>query len=269
MSFSFAFISNDAGLLSVALAPFDNVLKIKGGQKGWGLGYYQAGQALLRKQPKTTIVELDFCEKIQNLRADLLIGHMRPNTATNLTTENTSPFRFRNWLFCTCGFVPNFKIIKASMLDSVPDHIKRNIRGSTGSELLFHLFLAFLNDTGRLEDPYVSGAVAGQALASTLTYLDHLQSDKENEPNNFCCLMTNGRIILACRRGIPLAVNRHNSYLNIGRDADNKMISYPHLKSTIVVTGSEIKLGSGWESIDENTIVTVDNTQNIERISPK
>ena len=60
MNYCFAFRSTDSSLLVPALHPFRSVLQVaNGAPAGWGLGYYQGGQPLLRKQPKADIVEFE------------------------------------------------------------------------------------------------------------------------------------------------------------------------------------------------------------------
>ncbi|MFH1130458.1 MAG: class II glutamine amidotransferase [Pseudomonadota bacterium] len=268
MSFGFAFLSNDAGLLSTALVPFQGALKVQGGKHGWGLGYYQNDQPLLKKQPKMASDDLDFCAKMQNLRTKVSIGHVRPTTAQNLTSENTEPFRYRNWLFFNCGSIPNFDSIRANLLESVPEFMRRNILGSTDSEYLFQLFLAFLNDTGNLNDPRMPCAVAGQALTVTLKFLDHLVTEQKDDRPKIGCVATNGNVLVAVRHGVPVSIARQNSYLNVGLDIEEKPINYPHLKTVALVLGTEPQSPSGWEGIAENIVVSVDSDLNIEYHAP-
>ncbi|MCC6746536.1 MAG: class II glutamine amidotransferase [Deltaproteobacteria bacterium] len=269
MSFCFAFLSNDAGLLGPALSPFRAVLhEAKGAPHGWGVGYYQAGQPLLRKQPKTPEGELDFVSKIEALRSNFIIGHRGGRRAGAQSTENTQPFRFRNWLFAHLGTVERFDEVKAGLLSSVPDFIRRNIRGATESEHLFHLFLAFLNDTGKMDDPRVSGAVVGRALDTTVAYLDRLVTDRSGPPASHCCLATNGRIVVARSRGLPLRVTRHGSYTNVGRGPDDRPLSYPHLKA-VMLAGGSIPEAPRWETVAEGHTVVIDAELNIEYSVPQ
>jgi predicted glutamine amidotransferase len=266
MGFCFAFVSNDANLSGCALTAFSDPLMIPGGAPhGWGLGYYQAGQPLLRKQPKPLEEPLDFATRAGQLRTSLVLGHVRDATVGGQRTENTHPFRYRNWIFCHTGTVDRFDGIKDDLLRAIPDFIRRNIRGGTDSEHLFHLFLSFLNDTGRMDDLRVRPEVVAQALASTYAYVDRLVSDRGGTPSTGCCLLSNGNIVVGTRRGQDLKLIRNQSFQCKG--PDGKPINANHLKAVVMMGGTTPNL-PGWETIAERAIVTVDSRLNIEYSTP-
>jgi hypothetical protein len=266
MSFCFGFVSNDPSLTACALAPFRDVLVIKGGAPdGWGMGYYQVGQPLLRKQPKTPPGPLDLVRIAGNLRTNLIVGHVRDATVGGQRTENTHPFRLRNWVFCHSGTIDRFPEVKEDMLRSVPDFIRRNIRGRTDSEHLFHLFLSFLNDTGRIDDPRIPPEVAARALASTFAYLDRLVADRGGNPPEGCCILTNGNIVVGIRRAMPMKVTRQSSFVCPG--PDGKPVPTKNLKAVLLVGGVAPDL-PGWEEVADRSIVTIDSTLNIDYSSP-
>jgi predicted glutamine amidotransferase len=267
MSFCFGLYSNDAGVLTTAFEPFAKDLMAEDARRGWGMGYYQAAQPLFRKQPRSTDAELFFADKVSDLRASLLLGHVRPADAVNAIPENTAPFRYQNWFFSSCGQFSNFDELKAEMVGSVPEYMRRNIKGSTPGECLFHLFLAFLNDTGKVNDPKLGGQVAARALTSTLNYLDRLMTTNSVSAAPLACVVTNGRLLLAVSSGLPLCVSRHTSYNNVGRDADGRPLSYPHLKAVAILAGKPPRADVGWESVSERAVVCVDSELNIEHHS--
>lgn len=262
MSFCFGFISNDPRLTGCALSPFQSVLTLPdGAPNGWGMGYYQAGQPLLRKQPKAPPGPLEIATTAANLRTNLILGHVRAATIGSQRTENTHPFRYRNWIFCHCGTLDRFDEVKEDMLRSVPDFIRRNIRGKTDSEHLFHLFLSFLNDTGQMDDPRIKTEVAARALSSTFAYVDRLVTDQGGSPSDASCVISNGQILLAYRRGTMMKVSRHSTYTCPGPDGKPK--AAPNLKAVVLVGGVDPKL-PGWEVVSDRSIVTIDGSLNIE-----
>jgi glutamine amidotransferase len=180
-------------------------------------------------------------------------------------TENIHPFRYRNWMFCHTGTLDRFDAVKDDMLRAIPDFIRRNIRGDTDSEHLFHLFLSFLNDTGRMDDPRVRAEVAAQALASTYAYVDRLISDRGGTPSTGCSLLSNGNIVVGTRRGQDLKLVRNQSFQCKG--PDGKPVSASHLKAVVVIGGSIPSL-PGWETVAERAIVAVDSRLNIEYSTP-
>lgn len=262
MSFCFGFISNDPQRTACALSAFKTVLvRPDGAPNGWGMGYYQASQPLLRKQPKAPPGPLDIGEMAGKLRTNLIVGHVRSATVGSQRTENTHPFRYRNWLFCHSGTLDRFEQVKEDMLRSVPDFIRRNIRGKTDSEHLFHLFLSFLNDTGQMDDPRIKPEVASRALGSTFAYVDRLITDQGGAPSDDCCIVSNGSLLLAIRRGRLLKAARQSSYTC--PDADGKLKPAVNLKAVVLVGGVEPNL-PGWEDVADRSVVTVDGSLNIE-----
>lgn len=262
MSLCFAFVSNDPSLTGCALAPFKEALFLESGAPdGWGMGYYQVGQPLLRKQPRTPPGSLDLAASAANLRTNLILGHVRSATIGGQRTENTHPFRYRNWMFCHSGTIACFDEVREEMLRSVPDFIRRNIRGKTDSEHLFHLFLSFLNDTGRLDDPRIPGEIAGRALASTFAYLDRLVTDRGGDVVKGCCVLSNGNVVVGIRRGTPMKVARQGTYVCPG--TDDKPTPKPNLRAVLLMGGTPPDQ-PGWEEVADGSIITIDAALNID-----
>ena len=266
MSFCFGFISNDSALVQCTLEPFSDPLSVEeGAPHGWGMAYYQIGRPLLKKQPKPYEGPLDFSQVAARLRSNLIIGHIRDATIGGQSTENTHPFRYRNWTFCHCGTVDRFPRVKGDLLKSVPDFIRRNIRGKTDSENIFHLFLSFLNDTGKLDDPRIPPREVARALNSTISYLNRLVLDNGGEALNGCCLATNGNFVVAVRLGMEVKVARKSSF--DCRDSEGKPQATDHLKAVVVV-GGDTPITPGWELVADQSVLVVDHDLNIETISP-
>src|ERR1700704_6544179 len=80
----------------------------KGAPLGWGLGFYQGGEVLMRRRPIDERREINVAKLAADVRADLVIGHVRHATVGALRTENTHPFRYRQWLFAQTGTVADF-----------------------------------------------------------------------------------------------------------------------------------------------------------------
>src|ERR1700735_1661375 len=56
---------------------------------GWGLGFYQGGEVLMRRRPLDDHPVIDVAQLAADVRADVLIGHVRSATVGALRTENT------------------------------------------------------------------------------------------------------------------------------------------------------------------------------------
>ncbi|PIE65855.1 MAG: hypothetical protein CSA24_01790 [Deltaproteobacteria bacterium] len=258
----FALVCSDSALLDTAIAPFAPSL-LTDGPQGWGMAYYQNGQPLLRKQPRPTEGPLDLAAAASNLKTSILIGQLREPSDTPNLNENTPPFRFRHWTCSLLGAPKNLGDAQAQVEDAIPDFIRRNIRGQTSGEVLFHLLLAFLNDAGKLDDPRAPAANVARALSSTLAYVDSLVGDDWD----YCCIASNGHTLVATHRGLPLHLTRHSSYRNVGTGPDDKPLSYPHLRAAMIL-GGKMPEGEGWERVAEDVVLMANADLDIELTTP-
>src|SRR5215475_14294335 len=122
-----------------------NVKRREGVTPGWGVGFYQAGEILLKRRPIDDRPEISPAEITRDVRADTLVAHVRLATVGAPRTENTHPFRYRQWLFANTGTVESFAKVRGRLTEQLPQFLHRDVRGETDSELLFHLFLSFLH----------------------------------------------------------------------------------------------------------------------------
>ena len=97
------------------------------------------------------MAEIDLYALVRELKADAMIARVGFGHQGNVSAENADPFRFRSWLFGSVGTLPGFEGFREKLLHAVPDFLRRNIRGTSASEHVFHLFLAYLHDAGLLD----------------------------------------------------------------------------------------------------------------------
>jgi glutamine amidotransferase len=117
---------------------------------GTGLGWFdhRAEPALFRSITPAWGDENLF-ELAAEIRSPLFLAHVRASTGTPVQQTNCHPFRYRNWLFVHNGYVANYDVLRRELLLAVRPGLFPHIRGSTDSELLFHLALTF----GLIEEP--------------------------------------------------------------------------------------------------------------------
>ena len=203
----FGLIGNRADLAGRALGSEAEALRVRaraGAQLGWGIGFYQGGEVLMRRRPIDGD-EIDVAKLASDVRADVLIGHVRSATVGTLRTENTHPFRYRQWLFAQTGTVSHFDAVRERLVQSVPEFLRGGIRGETDSEIFFHVFLSFLHDAGRLNDGSLDAPVVREALRSTLAVVDGMTSEVGGDASEVNILVTNGETIVALHRGKPMS----------------------------------------------------------------
>lgn len=210
----FGLIGNRADLAGRVLDLEKDALRVPPGlvapgPLSWGIGFYQGGDVLLRRRPNDERTSLDLASLARDLRSDLIIGHVRAATVGSIRTENTHPFRYREWLFAHTGSIDSYGEIRARLLESIPEFLRKDIRGDTDSEVLFHLVLSFLHDAGRLQDGGTDPRTVIGALSSTASLVDNILGEvggRAGFPMN--AILTNGEIVAALHRGDAQDHNR-------------------------------------------------------------
>ena len=106
----FGLIGNRPDLAARVLAFEADALRArsKGAPLGWGLGFYQGGEVLMRRRPIDDRAGDSTSRKLAPTCAPtVVVGHVRSATVGALRTENTHPFRYRQWLFAQTGTSPS------------------------------------------------------------------------------------------------------------------------------------------------------------------
>lgn len=95
-------------------------------------------------------------ELTQAFESPLFFSHVRAAAGPPIQQTNCHPFRFENWLFMHNGVIADFASVKRDLTYAVDPALYPHIRGTTDSEVLFHLALTL----GLREDP-----IAGMSRA--------------------------------------------------------------------------------------------------------
>jgi glutamine amidotransferase len=136
----------------------------------WGFGYIQGGDVLLVRTPKGSAAPIDLAAPLGEIATDCAIAQA-VNDSRYGGTDNTPPFRFRRWLFAQTGS-PELDDVAPRLLEHVPEYLRRNLKGRTPAELIFHIFLAMLHDEGNIDDPNLPTQATRRALAATLRLVE-------------------------------------------------------------------------------------------------
>jgi glutamine amidotransferase len=172
---------------------------------GWGLGFYQGGEVLMRRRPIDEHEIIDVAKIAADVRGDVVLGHVRAATVGTLRTENTHPFRYRQFLFAQTGTLPAFDQIRERLHGSIPEFLRAGIRGETDAEVTFNIFLSFLHDRGRLADGVtVDVSAVREALRSTLALIDGMAAEVGAEPAALNLGVTDGENLVFSHRGAPM-----------------------------------------------------------------
>jgi glutamine amidotransferase len=253
-----AYLGNEPERLECALVPARAALHSRTPEQpnGWGLGFVQGGDVLLQKRPRSDGNEVDFFGLARDLKADAFIARGGLDDQARSSADNADPFRFRWWLFGSAGVAEGFPQVRERLLASVPDFLRRNIRGKSASEHIFHLFLAFLHDAGLLESITGDPAPVGRALRESLAFVDEMLAGVGSPPARLAVTATNGRCMEALASGFPMqfqpiagiadcTVCSQSNTLDHS-DADGRRISHEALRAVVVEANNTAPLRPGW-----------------------
>jgi hypothetical protein len=259
-----AYFGNEPDNLACALFSARPALYVPRGRTaghapdGFSLGFVQGGDVLLQKRPRAEASEVDLYGLVKDTRADALIGCIGLGRDGNTLAEDADPFRFRSWLFASVGDLGDaaFDSIRERILESTPAFLRRNIRGRSPSEHIFHLFLAFLHDAGILDQPTPSPTAVHAALRNSLAFIDRLLTGDGAPALQIALCATNGRSFVTTGCDYPIR------YLYIEGIADcpvclektdtnqhRRRIPHEGLRALIVEANRDIALRSGWHEL--------------------
>jgi glutamine amidotransferase len=219
----------------------------------WGIGFYQGGEVLHKKRPKLDEGPIDWPAMARGVRSDCVVIHFRQATVGDFRADNTHPFRMRQWLFAHNGTVEGFAAIRDRLVDSLPDFIRRNVRGSTDSEHVFHVVLSFLHDAGQLENPDADEKVVLGAIRSTVALFDrHCAEVGAPEPTlNF--ILTNGRTMYAVRR------NEAVHYVErVGLPSEGPAASAAGAFRYVLVFSDGDATPAGYTTVERSSVLVID-----------
>ena len=263
MGLLLACMTSRADLLGEALLEEREALNraLVKGADGCGAGFYQAGEVLHRKRPRPIDGQVEWAGVLDGVRSHVAIAHVRTAT-TGGGDEDTQPCRMRQWIFAHVGELAGFEAVREPLLESLPDFLRRNIRGNSDSELLFHVVLSFLHDAGQLDSMDVADATLVSALRSSVTLLDRHSREVGAEPKSLTLALTNGRQLFALRRGSPLALVEQERVPQRQSDAPGGTPT-GSMRYVIVASTPDDDNPSDYRTVRDGEVVCVDRDLNV------
>ncbi|ACL65788.1 glutamine amidotransferase class-II [Anaeromyxobacter dehalogenans 2CP-1] len=173
---------------------------------GWGIAWYVQGSPLVRRGILPAHADAAFVEAGREIRSAVVVAHVREASVGPVLRENTHPFVHDRWVFAHNGTVARFKDapdVRERILAEIDPDLRGRIRGDTDSERCFYLFLTRLRARGGLEAPGVE-AVRAALAATTDAVLRIADAVPSPKPSSLTFLVSDGRLLAACRRGRTL-----------------------------------------------------------------
>jgi predicted glutamine amidotransferase len=201
MSRVLALVGNRPDVCGVAAKKYAHLLQVEthGKALGWGIGFYQAGEALLRRRPldDREVIEI---AALNDISAGLIIAQIRTPGVGALRTENTPPFRYRDWLFAQRGTIAQFDQIRDPLLERLPEFLRCNMRGETDGEAMFYSFLSCLDEATGLDRDRISAAQIREALRAAVARADQLLEGVNQPAASIDWFVSDGECLVALHR---------------------------------------------------------------------
>ncbi|WP_394553621.1 class II glutamine amidotransferase [Agromyces sp. MMS24-JH15] len=128
---------------------------------GVGFGWYpnvdgDRGHPAMYHSIEPAWHEENLRELTRAIETPLFFGHVRAALAPPIQQTNCHPFRYGDWLFMHNGGLGHFPRVRRELMVDVDPELFPHIRGTTDSEVLFHLALTY----GLQTDPIAAMARA-------------------------------------------------------------------------------------------------------------
>lgn len=262
----FGFIGNQSELGPKVLAAHAQDLSVKFDAPqalGWGVGFYQFGEVLLRRRHLEHTAQIDAGKITSDVKSEVLVGHVRKPTVGNLRTENTHPFRYREWLFAQIGTPATFADIRLTLLERLPVFLRSNVRGDTDSEVMFHLVLSCLHGKSQLDTLHASASETAQSLREALRVVNEVCSVASLPAYCGDILLTNGERIHAVHQSGRMAYRLVNTAEDVQQYLADGSERVPHAsRIQCCVVASEVDtLPTGWVRVPNDSLVTLTQTE--------
>jgi len=195
--------SRDRGRVSHELFHGANALRVQSREHpdGWGVGWYEDGTPRVIRSLTPAHGDADFEKVSQFVSAQTVVAHVRKASVGRVAAENTHPFQRGPWLFAHNGTLPDWERVRPPLEALIDPSLRGELHGETDSERCFLLFLSRLR---RLCDPeHADAGSATAALVETVALVREI-AERGDARASATFLATDGRLLLACRRGRTL-----------------------------------------------------------------
>lgn len=261
---SLSFFLSDPLLMPCAVRHFEDAVGQVEAAKAVvaGVGHYEAHEPLIAKyRPPTSEFLL---QHLGELRSHVFVAATVKAGEGFIHGNDVQPFRYRNWLFAMAGQIHLVDNAGEAALP-IPTYIRKNIRGATLPEVLFHQVLAFLHRQGLLAGERWEMSPLRKALKAAIS-LEGLEL--AGERRDCSMILTDGRILLGAAMGRPVYTRQFKGIEGCKKcdDRVGRPVFHEHLRGVAFLDTGALP-SEEWETIGPNTLFQVDTSLNVETFS--
>ena len=185
------------------------------------------------------------------ISSPLFLAHVQAATGTPVQETNCHPFAWGRWLFVHNGYIDGYEALRRDLLLAVRPDLFPNIKGTTDSELMFHLALTF-----GLEDDPIAGLERMAGFVESLGVAAGVA-----EPLQMTVGVTDGERLWAARYASGPVVNTlyHSADVESIRELypENERLAHFGADSRVVVSEPLAPLPGLWHEIPAGSALVV------------
>lgn len=268
MSQVFGYLCSDDSLTAEVMRQYGQPLSRLAPEErmGLGIGWLQDGRSLLRKHPERQAAAVEIPLLLADIPTRAMVGHIRHRDMGRAGALQLQPFRFRDWVWAQRGTKEAPEEVYQALMATVPDHVQRNIKGTSLAELLFHIFYtkveSELSRTAQNEWP----TLFATKMAETMRRLERLSKENgDEERSSLLAVAVTDRYMVASRLGAPLHYRVVEGIEEPGEEplfAGHRPRTIKHDRFRAVLVANHVD-EPGWEEIPERHVMWVDAEWNI------
>jgi glutamine amidotransferase len=273
MPFAIGIFTSDPNLLRCELARLRDEVNL-GAQadEPMGAGWYADDAVLLQRY--SARVRPDRLDQLGGvLESEALLVQAGPLPVGMSLEENTQPYRYRHWLFVHHGTIGGGEKLRARVMDALPEHLARAVRGSMPSELAFAVYLWALWDAARADDEHLEPAEAARVLGTAARRMEQLALDSGARGTSLGLFATNNSVLTVARVGEQpmfyrlLEGTATCSICGLDGSAKARPSARAHMRRRSIVVATQVADPQAWIPIESGTAVGVGTDLSVQQIA--
>jgi predicted glutamine amidotransferase len=198
---------------------------------------------------------------LNDVSSGLIIAQIRTPGVGALRTENTPPFRYRDWLFAQRGTMEGFEQVRTPLLERLPEFLRCNLRGETDGEAMFYSFLSCLDEVVGLDRDRISAAQIREALRAALMRGDQLLARAGLPEAKLDWVVSDGEYLVSLHRTGTMMYRRFEApeELEALLPEGPPGASLHPFRCSVLASGLD-ELPEKWSRLEPSTIMTLNRT---------
>lgn len=226
---------------------------------GWGVGIYEHGSPTVYKSARAASHDTEFRDTAESVVSRSVVAHIRAATVGSTGLDNTHPFTHGPWLFAHNGTLAGFEELKPQLEAEIPEHLLRQRRGETDSELMFLWLLGRMPAHGL--DPLSGADSANQIvelLAAAVPELSR-RAEEVGETALLNFLLSDGVHLGASRWGNTLSLVERTGWTDCDVCGTTHLTGTGESKYRAIAIASEPITRENWVEIPDRSFVGATN----------